>query len=101
MSLSPAQRAATQRELQESFDRAGVSVEEVCVDLGITPGGLRRVMELRGDALEDPWILRDYLTERILEQGGEPVAFTALAGDPARHWFLDAQAIRERRLATR
>lgn len=100
MSLSLQQKRATVRELRENFERAGITAEEACHDLHITPRALDAIMNLHADALEDPWILRDYLSEKVTERGGEPVAFTALMGDPADYWFLDARAIRARLIAT-
>lgn len=101
MSLSPAQKQATLEELREAFERSGTSEEQVCADLGIAPSGLRRVMALHADALEDAWILRDYFADAARARDVEPVTFTALVGDPADYWFLDEGRIRRRELATR
>lgn len=101
MSLSEAQRRATKEELRLAFERSGKSEAEACAELGCSPTALRRVMALHADALEDVWILRDYFADAARARGVEPVRFTALVGDPADYWFLDAGRIRRRELSTR
>ena len=101
MSLSEAQRRATKAELQEAFERSGKTEDEACAELGCSPAALRCVMDLNADALEDAWILRDYFADAAHGRGVEPVRFSALAGDPADYWFLDADRIHRRDLATR
>ncbi|WP_048001036.1 DUF2316 family protein [Lactiplantibacillus herbarum] len=93
MSLNPQQMVATRQELQENFMLTGLSKEQVANDLQISMVKLERLFALTQQSLEDPWILRNYLIEKVEEAGQTPVPFTALRGDWHRHWFLNSNVI--------
>lgn len=93
MSLTPEQIVATQQELQANLTLTGLSHEQVAKDLGISTIKLNKLLTLDQRSLNDPWILRNYLLEKVSATGQTPIPFTALSGDWHRHWFLDSHAI--------
>ena len=93
MPLNPQERKATTRELQANFALTGLSLAEVATDLGTTEGTIQNVLNLETRHINNPWILRAYLIEKLEEQGIQPVPFSRLVGDPEDYWFLDANLI--------
>ena len=93
MSLNPQQITNTKNELQANFDLSGLTRKQVASDLQISLTKLDHLMTLTQESLNDPWILRNYLIERVEAKGEKPVPFTALTGDWHRHWFLNSQTI--------
>ncbi|MBO1308083.1 DUF2316 family protein [Enterococcus sp. 669A] len=99
MSLTPQQMQDTIQEFQENLALSGLSVEEIARDLHTTDEKIQRILHLQQRALEDPWIVKEYLTEKIEAVGKMPVPFTALAGDYHQYWFLNAGKIDKRKLS--
>ena len=93
MSLNPQQRANTKHELQANFELTGLTKKEVASDLHISLFKLNHLFDLTQQSLSDPWILRNYLLEKVEAAGEQPIPFSALDGDWHRHWFLDVDAI--------
>ena len=90
MSLTAMQKDDTRRELRENFDKAGVSIPVIAEDLGTTEDYIEQLFRLEPRRLEDTWILKNYLIDKVKAQGKEPTKFTALGGDYHVIWFLDA-----------
>ena len=93
MSLSAKQIDDTRRELRENLDKAGVKIQEVATDLGTTPEYMMQLLQLEPKRLEDTWILKNYLIDKVRKAGKTPTAFTALGGDYHVIWFLDSEYI--------
>ena len=93
MSLSEKQKDDTRKELKENFDKSGVNIQQVAADLGTTEAYIEQLMRLEPKKLEDTWILKNYLIEKVMEAGKTPTAFTALGGNYKVIWFLDADYI--------
>lgn len=93
MSLNPTERANTIKEFQENLKLSGLSVDEVADALNTTPSKITRILNLEQSALEDPWIVRNFLIETIKQNGQTPVTFTALKGDWHNYWFLNSHVI--------
>lgn len=93
MSLNPLQIHKTKKEFSQNFDLTGLSKEQVAQDLNISISTLENLLELKIQSINDPWILRNYLLEKVEKAGNEPVRFTALAGDWHNYWFLNADII--------
>ena len=89
MSLTPKQEEDTRRELRENYEKAGVNIHQVAADLGTTEDYIIELLRLRPRRLEDTWILKNYLLEKVREAGKAPTKFTALGGDYHIIWFLD------------
>ncbi|KZK38073.1 DUF2316 family protein [Lactococcus taiwanensis] len=99
MSLNPLQIQHTKKELRKNFELTGLSKSEIANDLKISEVKLEKIFNLKQRRLEDPWILRNYLLEKVEKTGQQPVPFTALAGDWHRHWFLDSNLIDQRQMS--
>ncbi|WP_203627005.1 DUF2316 family protein [Lacticaseibacillus mingshuiensis] len=99
MSLTPEQKAATKHELAENFAKTGLTQAQVCADLRISAAKFDHIMTLTQTSLEDPWIMRNYLLEKVAAAGQTPLPFTALSGDWHRHWFLNSAAIDARQMS--
>jgi len=93
MTLNAQQMQATRDELQANFALTGLTKQQVARDLQISETKLNHLFDLTQQSLSDPWILRNYLIEKVEAAGKTPVPFTALGGDWHRHWFLDTNAI--------
>lgn len=55
----------TKKELRKNFEITGLSKSEVATDLKISEGKLEKIFNLKQRALEDTWILRNYLLEKV------------------------------------
>ena len=98
MSLTEKQKDDTRQELKENLDKAGVSIEETAAALGTTEDYIMQLLRLEPRRLEDTWILKNYLIEKVREAGKTPTEFTALGGDYHVIWFLDAHYIDGKRI---
>lgn len=99
MSLNPLQIQHTKKELHKNFELTGLGKSEIANDLKISEVKLEKIFNLKQRRLEDPWILRNYLLEKVEKTGQQPVPFTALAGDWHRHWFLDSNLIDQQQMS--
>lgn len=98
MTLNAQQMDNTRNELHTNFVLSGLTKEQVASDLNISTTKLDNLFNLTQQSLDDPWILRNYLLEKVEEAGETPVPFTALGGDWHRHWFLNSRAIDKRQM---
>ncbi|RRG09983.1 MAG: DUF2316 family protein [Lactobacillus sp.] len=98
MSLTVAEKRVTKKELQRNLILSGLSEEQVARDLKTSPKTIQNILQLKVTHIEDPWILKSYLEEQILDQQKNPLPFTALKGDYHQYWFLDSRRIERRRL---
>ncbi|CAK1224189.1 DUF2316 family protein [Fructobacillus tropaeoli] len=101
MSLTVAEQVATRAELQKNFTILNWSVDRVATELQTTPEHLQAVLALEPAYIEEPWILKRFLEEKIRLAGREPVPFTALVGNPEDYWFLKQRRIQSGVLAPR
>lgn len=93
MSLTLEQQYATIHELAANLALTGLTKAQVCADLNISAAKLDRILNLQQVALEDPWILKNYLMDQVTTTGQSPIAFTALVGDYHQYWFLNSHLI--------
>ena len=93
MSLSEKQKEDTRRELKENLDKSGVTIQEAASGLGTTEEYIFQLLRLEPKRLEDTWILKNYLTEKVRIAGKSPTSFTALGGDYHFIGFLDSEYI--------
>lgn len=99
MTLNVQQIQATREELQANFALTGLTKAQVAADLNISLEKLNHLFELTQQSLDDPWILRNYLMEKVEITGQTPVAFTALRGDWHQYWFLNSALIDRREMS--
>ena len=93
MSLSVKQKEDTRKELKENLDKSGVTIQEAAAGLGTTEEYIIQLLRLEPKRLEDTWILKNYLIDKVRKAGKTPTAFTALGGDYHVIWFLDSEYI--------
>ncbi|WP_036063824.1 DUF2316 family protein [Listeria fleischmannii] len=99
MSLTNEQITATIQELNANLVKSGLTKEQIAQDLKTNIEKINRILSLSQHSLEDPWILKEYLDEKIKEQGDVPIPFSALSGDYHKHWFLNAKKIDKKQLS--
>ncbi|KRL97396.1 DUF2316 family protein [Liquorilactobacillus satsumensis] len=93
MSLNKKERERTINELQSNFRLLGKSLAEVAIQLGTTPQRVAEILKLENVAIEDPWILRQYLNEQLVQMGRKPFPYSKLTGDYHAYWFLNSSII--------
>ena len=93
MSLSFKQKEDTRRELRENLEKSGVDIQKIAIDLGTTEEYIEQLLRLEPKRLEDTWILKNYLIDKVKQVGKTPTAFTALGGDYRVIWFLNSDYI--------
>jgi len=93
MSLTPQEMQATRTSFQENITLLNQSFEEIAQALNTSTAYVQAVANLDAVHIEDPWILKNYLEEKLQYSGKEAVPFTALKGDFHQYWFLDSQRI--------
>ena len=58
----------TKKELRKNFELTGLSKSEIANDLKISEVKLEKIFNLKQRTLEDTWILRNYLLEKVEKQ---------------------------------
>ena len=79
MSLTTEQKKQTSIELHENYKISGLSPEEIQADLGLNTDQLTNTLNLK--SITDPttvWRLRDYMEDKITEQGKTPYPYSIL-----------------------
>ena len=79
MSLTSTQKKQSSVELHENFKILGYSAEKICTDLKLSQRALTNTLDI--GFMTDPvsvWRLRDYMEEKILEQGKIPKPYSIL-----------------------
>lgn len=85
MSLNRAQEKQTSEDLQKNYQISGLTPADIQRDLGLDFGQLEETLDMGPEA--DPttvWRLRDYMEEKIIEQGKEPFPYSVLK---VNRWF--------------
>lgn len=98
MSLSTEQKMKTIREFEENVTLTGLPLEQIALELGTDTEKLQQIMRLASGSMEEPWIARNYLIEKVTEIGNKPIPFSALKGDHHAYWFLDAEKIDQKKI---
>ena len=91
MSLTTAEQRRTSSELRANLALSGLSADNVRTALGFTDAQLEATLSVGPAASPaDVWLVRDYLEQRVLAQGGTPVPYTVLTSQArqlAAGWF--------------
>lgn len=69
MSLNQTEQQQTIDDLKRNFTLSGLTLEQVANDLMTTPARIENILNLKIESIEEPWILRNYLTEKLAEIG--------------------------------
>lgn len=86
--LTPAQKLATARELQENYNRLGYSEQRVLADLRFSPERLHAALHMSGHSNgSDTWKLRDYLVEMLAREGIPAAPFSTLSDPSVNRWY--------------
>ncbi|MBC1501261.1 DUF2316 family protein [Listeria weihenstephanensis] len=99
MTLTNQQIANTKKEFADNIQISGLSIPTIAKELNTNEEKIESILALNTKAFEDGWILRNYLLEKIKEQGKQPEPFTALVGDHHDYWFLNARKIDKRKMS--
>lgn len=93
MSLTLDQQATTIKEFKQALQEADLTVDDLAIHFPTSPEYIESTLNLQPSRLEVPWILKVYLNAQIYRQGGQPIQFSALEGDPHQYCFLDSRII--------
>lgn len=69
MSLTYSQQKATIREFQEAVMRSNLTIQEIAGDFKTSQKRIDAILNLQPLGIEEPWILKEYLNEKITDQG--------------------------------
>ncbi len=85
--LTPEQRRRTAAELAANLAAAGLDVQEVATELGLTAERVRSTLDVDGADPVDVWQLRDHLEHAAGDRAVPYSVLTETAGTAARGWF--------------
>lgn len=85
--LTRAEIKATKEELQANYRRLNQPEATVLADLEMNAERLDAVLNMEHSDPSDVWEVRDYLEDKLKEQGIEMVPFLRLGDHSANHWF--------------
>lgn len=85
--LTRAEIKATKEELQANYRRLNRPEATVLADLEMNAERLDAVLNMEHSDPSDVWEVRDYLEDKLKEQGIEMVPFSRLGDHSANHWF--------------
>ena len=85
--LTRAEIKATKEELQANYRRLNQPAATVLADLEMNAERLDAVLNMEHSDPSDVWEVRDYLEDKLKEQGIEMVPFSRLGDHSANHWF--------------
>lgn len=95
MSLTKEQIKNTREEFQKNIKLSGLSLTQIALDLHTDVSTLKNIIDLNTTSIENPWILKNYLNNKIKNLNKTPIPFSALIGDYHNYWFLDSIKIDE------
>lgn len=95
MSLTKEQIKNTQEEFQKNIELSGLSLTQIACDLQTDVCTIEKIIQLNTSSIENPWILKNYLNDKIRNLNKTPIPFSALIGDYHDYWFLDSKKIEE------
>lgn len=98
MSLTREQKKNTIKEFQQNLEISELTLSDIANDLGTDEITIENIMQLNTNHVENPWILRNYIIDKIIEIDKTPVPFSALSGDYHDYWFLNSKKIDKRKI---
>lgn len=91
MSLNFIERINTSKELRQNLKLSHLTIEHVVIDLNSSVQKINQILELDHVSPEDPWILKEYLSNKLQSQGIIGYLYSKLVGDFRDYWFLDTK----------
>ena len=85
--LNRQEKLNTAHELQENFSRLNSDLPTILNDLQISEEELNQILNMDNPELGHVWMVRDYLEDKLKEQGTEVYPFSRLADHSANRWF--------------
>lgn len=98
MSLTKEQIKNTTEEFRKNLKLSELSLEQIADDLHTDKCTIEKIININAKSIEDPWILKNYLNDKIKEIGKEPIPFSALVGDYHSYWFLNSRKIDKKKV---
>lgn len=99
MSLNSTERFNTSNELKKNLKMSHLAIEDVANALNTSVEKINQILELDHVAPEDPWILKEYLSDQLRQQGLMDYPYSKLVGDFRNYWFLITRKIYKRQLS--
>lgn len=99
MSLNSTERFNTSNELKKNLKMSHLAIEDVANALSTSVKKINQILELDHVAPEDPWILKEYLSNQLRQQGLMDYPYSKLVGDFRNYWFLSTRKIYKRQLS--
>ena len=99
MSLNFSERVNTSHELRQNLTLSHLTIEHVAIDLNTSVQKVNQILELDHVSPEDPWILKEYLSNKLQSQGIIGYPYSKLVGDFRDYWFLDTKKIANQQLS--
>ena len=85
--LTKQEELNTAHELQENFSRLNSDLPTILNDLQISEEELNQILNMDNPEPGHVWMVRDYLEDKLKEQGTEVYPFSRLADHSANRWF--------------
>lgn len=98
MSLNFIEKRNTIKELAANREIAGLTFEEIANDLQTNAAVIEQIFSLQTNVIENPWVLKEYLADKIQAAGKVAIDYTALVGDYHEYWFLNSQYIDQQKI---
>ena len=99
MSLNSTERFNTSNELKKNLKMSHLAIEDVANALNTSVEKINQILDLDHVAPEDPWILKEYLSDQLRHQGLMDYPYSKLVGDFRNYWFLSTRKIYKRQLS--
>ena len=99
MSLNFIERINNSKELRQNLKLSHLTIEHVAIDLNTSVQKINQILELDHVSPEDPWILKEYLSNKLQSQGIIGYPYSKLVGDFRDYWFLDTKKIANQQLS--
>lgn len=99
MSLNFIERINTIKELRQNLKLSHLTIEHAAIELNTSVQKVNQILELDHVSPEDPWILKEYLSNKLQIQGIIGYPYSKLVGDFHDYWFLDTKKIANQQLS--
>ena len=91
MSLNFIERIKTSKELRQNLKLSHLTIEHAAIDLNTSVQKDNQILEPDRVSPEDPWILKEYLSNKLQSQRIIGYPYSKLVGEFRDYWFLDTK----------
>ncbi|MCS9997225.1 DUF2316 family protein [Weissella confusa] len=85
--------------MRQNLTLSHLTIENVAADLNTFVQKINQILEPDHVVPEDPWILKEYLSNKLQNQGITDYPNSKLVGDFRDYWFLDTTKIGNQQLS--